>query len=235
MNRESLVRLSSMVSVRDVMTNSQHLRRADTLEEAQNLFYEYDVVPFPRRGKIEGFFRRDSDDRTPLEVEHLLSADTSIFHVPDLLLDRPFYFVVSMNVVVGYVHYSDLNKVITKVPFFVMFQAAERRLWDKIEGRISDRDLYEVFDEKMADNFVAKRNEAARGNVDLSWVGVFTFPSVLRLARYYGFLDLPDHEIKLLKDTRNDVAHSDKLLVTRYEDVLSLAEAHKIVHAVIDN
>ena len=176
MDRESLSRLSSMVSVGDVMTRSRHLRRADTLEVARKRFHEYDVVPFPRRGKIEGFFERNSDDVTPLEVEHLLSADTSIHHVPELLTQQRFYFVVSTNAVVGYAHYSDLNKVITKVPFFMVFQAAERRMWDRIENRISEADLYKVFDEDMAKKLVDKSKAAAKGNVDLDWVGVFSFP-----------------------------------------------------------
>lgn len=216
------------------MTSNKHLKRAETVEEAQNLFHEFDVVPFPRRGKIEGFFKRDSDDITPLEVDHLLSADTSVLHMPDLLIQRPFYFVVSTNSVIGYVHYSDLNKVITKVPFFVVFQAAERRLWDKIEHRISERDLYKLFRDNEAKKLIDKSKEVARGNVDISWVGVFTFPFILRLARHYGLLDLPDDQIKLLKNTRNNVAHSDKLMVTGYEDVTSLAEAHKMVQEIIE-
>ena len=97
------------------------------------------------------------------------------------MIQRPFFFVVSANSVIGYIHYSDLNKVITKVPFFVVFQAVERRLWDEVEGRISSGGLYEVFGEDVANKFLTKRNEATRGNVDLGWVGIFTFPSVLRL------------------------------------------------------
>lgn len=125
--------------------------------------------------------------------------------------------------------------MISKVPFFVVFQAAERRLWDKVEGRLSERDLYKVFDENQADKFVIKSKEATKGNVDLSWVGIFTFPSFLKLARHYGSIDLSDYQIRLLKDVRNNVAHSDKLLVTRYEDVASLAEAHKVIQEIIDN
>lgn len=233
MNLESLERLSKTVSVQDVMTSTKDLKRADTLEEARNLFHEFDVVPFPRRGRLEGFFKRDSDDVIPLEVDHLLSSDTDVLQIPKLLGNQPFYFVVSINSVIGYIHYSDLNKVITKVPFFVMFQGAERRLWDRIEHRISESDLYKVFEENAAKGFLARRDEASQGNVDLSWIGVFTFPSVLRLARYYGLIDLPDHDIGLLRETRNNVAHSDKLLVTRYDDVVSLAEAYDLIKEII--
>ncbi len=86
----------------------------------------------------------------------------------------------------------------------------------------------------MADGFVKRRNEVAKGNVDLDWIGVFTFPSILKLARRYGHLDLPDYEIKALKDIRNNVAHSDKLLITRYEDMTSLEKAHRMIQEIIE-
>jgi hypothetical protein len=233
-NREDLDRLYGAVSVRDIMTKTNQLKRADKLHNAKKLFPEYDVVPYPRRGKIEGFFSRNSDQITPLEVDHVVSADTSTLNAPDLLKQRGFYFVVAMNAVVGYVHYSDLNKVITKVPFFIVFQAAERRLWGKIESRISEEDLHKVFD-GGAKGFIDKRRKLAKGNVDIDWIGVFTFPSILRLARHYGVTDLTDDEIKLLKDTRNNIAHSDNLLVTQYEDVTTLATAHALVQQLIDD
>jgi hypothetical protein len=232
-NREDLARLYETVSVRDIMTKTKQLKRADALENAQKLFPEYDVVPYPRRDRIEGFFRRSSDQITSLRVHHLVSADTSILDIPNLLIQSGFYFVVAMNAVVGYVHFSDLNKVITKVPFFVAFQAAERRLWDKIEGRISEEDLHEVFD-GGAKRLIDERRKAARGNVDLGWTGILTFPSILRLARHYGAIDLPDDEIRLLKDTRNKIAHSNRLLVAQYEDVASLAKAYSAVQQLTD-
>ena len=186
MNRADLNRLYNAVSVQDIMTETAHLKRADTLDNAHNLFREYDVVPYPWRGPIRGFFKKNTDQLTELGVDHLVSADTSVLDIPGLLTQRGFYFVVSTNAIVGYVHYSDLNRVITKVPFFIVFQAAERRLWDKIESRITEEDLYEVF-EDGAKYFIKRRNAAAKGNVvDLDWTGVFTFPSILRLARHYG-------------------------------------------------
>jgi hypothetical protein len=64
--------------------------------------------------------------------------------------------------------------------------------------------------------------------------GDFTFPSILRLARHYGAIDLPDDEIRLLNDTRNKIAHSNSFLVTQYEDVDSLAKAYTVVQQLTD-
>jgi hypothetical protein len=169
LSREALIRFSNAVSVRDIMVETSFLRRADTLEAAQRLFHEFDVVPYPRRGPIEGFFRRSSDRVKPVEVDNIVSADTSILSLPDLLLSTPFYFVVSMNSITGYLHYSDLNKAITKIPLFMLFQTAERSLWDSIESRIAAEDLEKVFGKKSK-TFIKRRDEAAQGNVDLGWI-----------------------------------------------------------------
>ncbi len=214
------------------MVETAQLRRADTLDAARNLFHEFDVVPFPRKGPIEGFYKRDSDRASPVEVDNIVSADTSILSLPDLLLRSPFYFVVSINSITGYLHYSDLNKAITKIPSFMLFQTAERTLWERIENRISEGDLDTVFG-KEAQSFIRKREKAAQGNVDLGWVGIFTFPRILRLARHYGCVDLTDEEIAVLRITRNSIAHSDHLLVTRYEDVASLAHAYELVNGIV--
>lgn len=233
MSKEALIRFSNAVSVRDIMVETPQLRRADTLEAARNLFHEFDVVPYPRKGPIEGFFKRESDRVSPVEIDNVISADTSILSLPGLLLRSTFYFVVSMNSITGYVHYSDLNKAITKIPSFMLFQTAERTLWEGVESRIAEKDLEKVFGEE-GKAFIKKREKAAQGNVDLGWIGIFTFPRILRLARYYGYIDLTDDEIDLLRITRNSIAHSDHLLVTRYEDIASLADAYKLIRGIVD-
>jgi hypothetical protein len=64
--------------------------------------------------------------------------------------------------------------------------------------------------------------------------GVFTFFSALRLARHYGAIDLPDDDIRLLKDPRNKIAHSNWSLATQYEYVASLAKAYTVVQQLTD-
>src|SRR5438309_12006168 len=101
--------------VSDIMTPTPQLKRADSLEHATKLFHEYDVVPFPRSGGIQGFFHKDNGEANPLQPAHLLSDATDVLDLPGLLSIRPFYFIISANRITGYVHYSDLNNYIVAI------------------------------------------------------------------------------------------------------------------------
>ena len=235
MDSKALDQLSNAFSVRDVMTTANQLKRADDLKNAQHLFNEYDVVPFPRHGQIKGFFERDSDESCPLEIQHVISENTSLFALPNLLTKNYFYFVVSENQIAGYVHYSDLNKIIVKIPFFAMFQTVERKLWDRMRHRISENDLLKALEPHEIKRLLNKKKRAIKGNVDLGWTGILSFPYILKLAKIYGLIDLPEEEIKFLKETRNKVAHSDQNLVAQYSDVEVLAKAYNLFQSIIGN
>ena len=53
------------------------------------------------------------------------------------------------------------------------------------------------------------------------------------LARFYSLIDLPEEEIKPLKETGNKVAHSDQNLVAQYSDVDVLAKAHNLFQFIL--
>lgn len=232
MSYDALKRLTATFSVQDIMTPTEQLQRADTLNDALYLLHEYDVVPYPRSDKILGFFQRGSSARYVIEPAHLISNSTNLAALPKLLCQQPFFFVISGNEVIGYIHYSDLNKPITKVPFFAMFQLIERTFWDKMTHRISEKDLKILFSGE-ASKLIQKKENAATRNTDIGWTGVFSFPYILRLARHYGLAQVTDNEIKLLKETRNRIAHSDQNLVSSFDDVSKLAEAVDIFQHII--
>jgi len=229
---ESLKRLTNTFSVQDILTPCDQLKRADTFADATYLLHEYDIIPFPRRGVIEGFFQRDSKDITAVAPSHLISNSTNLVELPKLLSQQAFYFVISGNNIIGYVHYSDLNKAVTKIPFFAMFQMIERNFWDKMMYRISEKDLQILFPEQ-AKSFLQKKEKIADQNVDVGWTGIFSFPYILRLARHYGLAQVTDNEIALLKGIRNKIAHSDQSLVTSHSDVGTLAQATEIFLNII--
>jgi hypothetical protein len=230
---QALKQLTNAFSVREIMTNANALRRADTLEDARHLFKAYDVVPYPRQREIEGFFRSDSDDVFPIEIENLISGGTPLLEVPELVSQRRFYFVMSTHTIDGYVHYSDLNKTIAKIPFFAMFQSVERQLWDRFSHRITDDDVRELF-RGEAEGFITKQKQNVARNVDLEWTGVFSFPRILRMARFYGLIHLTNDEIELLRVTRNKVAHSDHNLVDTFGDVVELAKSADLFWSLLD-
>lgn len=84
MDNQKLDQLSRAYSVQDILTETGQLRRADTLANAKPLFHEYDVVPYPRRGAIKGYFLRGSEQLHPIELGHIVSEGTSLFDLPQL-------------------------------------------------------------------------------------------------------------------------------------------------------
>ena len=69
---------------------------------------------------------------------------------------------------------------------------------------------------------------------NVGWTGVFTFPSIVKLARHFGLIHFTDDEIGLLKDVRNNVSHSDRNLVAQYGDVETLVKAYSMFQQKIE-
>ena len=88
---------------------------------------------------------------------------------------------------------------------------------------------------EIAEKIATKRQGAMKSNVDIGWEGVFTFPWILKLARHFGLIHLTDDEISSLRNVRNKVAHSDRCLVDRFDDVVALTEAHELFLQIIDS
>jgi hypothetical protein len=228
-----LERLSDTFSARDIMTSVDPLCRADRHDDANLLFAEYDVVPHPRQGAISGFFQRDSAELCQILPKHLVSDSTSLFALPKLLANSRFFFVFADTRVVGYVHYSDLNKPLTKIPFFALYQAVERNLWDAASHRVTEQMLDQIFERAAVTEFISRRAQLARKNSDIGWTAVFTFPQIARIARHLGLTDVTDAEIRLLKNVRNKVAHSARSLVECFDDVGDLARASDVFQSIL--
>lgn len=229
-------RLDHMFSVRDIMTPADKLEGASSIEEARPLLVNYDVVPYQKLGRIEGFFQRGSEKLNDLKPEHLISDTTSLLNMPQLLNQAPFRFVLFADKIAGYVHFSDLNKPAMKVPLFVLFQAMEKKLWDKIENKITESVVHEVFQDN-AQKLIDNRDNAIKNNVgislDIGWIGIFTLPAILKLAMSFKETTPSDAEIKLLKEVRNNVSHADNSLIDEHCDVSKLVEALKLCQSML--
>jgi hypothetical protein len=216
------------------MTPAEMLVRASSRKDASLFFSKFDVVPYPKIGRIQGFFQRDLDELCELKPNLLVSDTTSLLNMPTLLNQAPFRFIISADQIAGYVHYSDLNKPAMKVPLFVLIQAMERQLWDRIEDKITEDVVRKVFPD-VAHKFIKKQAQAIRGNVDIGWMGVFTLPGILRLVNYFKVANLSAEQIESLRLIRNDVAHSDRNLIGKHRDISKLVEVLRLCQSVLKN
>jgi hypothetical protein len=90
-------------------------------------------------------------------------------HIPDavdILTTRPRAFVLVRDRVQGYIHFSDLNRPIVKLPFFVLLEAVERYFFDMLGAEITPELLRTVLDPKRSAlvraSFTSVRNGADR-------------------------------------------------------------------------
>lgn len=223
MHKATTSAIDQIYSVRDVMTPTTMLVRADDRARAELLLGDYDVIPYPEKGRIRGYFCREDKNLTMIDASHLISDGTRLIDLPEMLSDAPFYFVISGNSISGYVHYSDLNKPAMRMPVFAHLQEMERRFWDKVQRQLTTDIVRSVFPDKLAAQFVRRKERARGGNVDVGWIGVFSLPNILALARHFEATTLSDEEIDLLRKVRNCLAHSDQNLIVRQDDVRNVA------------
>ena len=151
-------RFSELITAEGIMTEIGKLKRAGDLKNASHLFNQYDVVPYPKKGPITGYYHLKSRDLIEIEIKNLISRGTNIIELIKILKEKQFCFVLSGTEINGYIHFSDLNKSIMKIPLFVLFQTAERRLWNKFKNKISEDDLKKVFNPKEVAQFIKSKN-----------------------------------------------------------------------------
>lgn len=114
------------------MLETDALTRASSRGTAQELLTqhpEFDIILLPATGIVTAYVRRDKPEVLTIGSADLMSDGTSLLELPQLLTKRDCFFVLSSNTIAGFVHFSDLNKSLMKIPFFVLFEAVERYLW----------------------------------------------------------------------------------------------------------
>jgi hypothetical protein len=181
-----LQQLAATFTVREIMVETDKLVRASTPSEAQHLLAqhpEFDVIPLPATGQVTEYLCRNDEKPREVTSSHLISDGTSLLDIPRLMERQVFYFILSSNTIAGFVHFSDLNKSLVKLPFFVLFEAIERRLWSLIHERLNEEDLRMVLGAPRLKGLNQRKMNAREEDVDVGWSGLLSFREILNLAR----------------------------------------------------
>ena len=120
-----------------------------------------------------------------------------------------------------------MNHPYVRIPFFGLIQVLERSVWSKIEGLIDEEGIAKAT-ELSVKKILKEREKNKRERVDLGWTGIFTFPKILRLANYYGALNITEEQIDILNDVRNRLAHSDRNLIDTRADIPHVSMAQNL-------
>lgn len=229
---EQLLLLKRQYLVERVMIDRKRLTRATTEEEAKAYYGDYDVVPFPKTGIINGYFSKYHIGPNDIEKSVLIGGGTSILDLIELFSQRNFYFVLHANEVAGFIHYSDLNQPYVRIPLYGIMQIVETTSWNKINDLIDEKDIKDVVTRSF-DRLLSTKKKNERNNVGQGWIGVLNLPEILRLARLYRKNKLSDTEIEDIRLVRNKLAHPHGNLVDKKEDISALATGYKSCMKII--
>ena len=231
--RDPFLVVASAITVADVMTPAAELQRAATGTDARPWFSKFDVVPYPASGEIRGYFQKGRRPFCALTQSDIVSDSTPLLSLSQLLARRKFFFVLSQDAITGYVHYSDLNRTVAKLPFFALFEDLEARLWDRINLATQSRDVEKVFTPNRAKKLLDERRKRERADTDIGWTGLFSLADILALSKYHGLIVLTATEQRHLVSKRNAVAHPDHPLVAHYLEVKQLLNVRDLCERLV--
>lgn len=232
--------LSKAFTVQDIMTRREEMVTAKTAKEAYNISskpdFPYDIIPLVSTdGNITGYSKKGESEGQSLNVRNILSVETGLIALPYLFEKQDFFFILECNQLVGYVHFSDLNNNIMKIPLFVLFETLERKMWQLIRKRTQEDDIQRVIkDSKRVKTILREHREMIKDNTDIGFSCILLFGEILDLTISFKIIDLPKKDAELLKQFRNMVAHvKDDVLIEKKGDINKLTRLIDISEQII--
>lgn len=236
---QTLAALGTAFTVRDIMIPAERLTRARDYDSARAVLEDpecrYDVIPLPEVGPMTQYVTRTCVRPKRIEVPLLVSDGTSILDLLDTLSDRQqFSFVLSRNCICGYVHYSDLNDSLVKVPFFVLLEAVERSLWRTIAPQRNDSVLEGILDPQRWTAVKKRLVRERMKNVDRGFEGILSFDEIIGAGQHLGSVKLTDTERQAIAAVRNRVDHNDRPLVPDLNHLTKIVQARDTAKRLIE-
>lgn len=233
---EILGQLGAAFTVRDIMIPYEDFELIDSESEAHHFFDKYEDFDYTAsltRGQITTYYKRDVPGSFELRQADLLSDGTSLLELLSLMAGREFFFVLSANRICGFIHFSDLNHQLMKLPLFVLLAAVESRLWFHVREDLTEGEVEGVMHPNRFDEVKLRREKARKKNVDRGWEGLLYFGEILELASNRGLISISVDERHLLHNCRNRIAHHNGLLVEKHEDASKLARIRNLCREIM--
>lgn len=231
-----LEQLTRTFTVKDIMVTEKELQcahdKASALEFLQvNL--QFDIAPIKKSGSISEYLERGSESPKPIGLHDIISDATSILEIVDILSTRKFCFVLTGQHIGGYIHFSDINNSLVKLPYFVLLEAIEQQLAKVAGSLIHEQNLNKVLDPQRTTQVIDRMNKLRKERADLGWENLLSFNELVRFACHFDKLQLKTKEVETISKVRNLVIHGGDPLVNSHNDVIRLADAKRICLQVL--
>lgn len=233
---QTLNKLSSSFSVCDIMIPINNLLCAINYEEAINLLgsTNYDIIPIKnKKGRIVGFIDRENMQTTNIDFELIISDATSILDLINHLVNKKFIFVFCGNNIGGFIHFSDLNNEIVKLPLYLLFESVENNLISKLNDKISEVELTKILDQKRLTEVNEKMGRLKASDADLNWFSLLYFREIIKLSESLSIIKIKGDEIDIIAKVRNLISHAGTPLVEKQTDVKKILDAIEICHKIL--
>lgn len=228
---KTLERLAITFATRDIMVSEEQLIWAESTSQAEQKLIEnpsFSVIPIKQHREFTEYLMRGNIFPDPIQLEDLISDSTPILELATIFSQKEFCFVLSGKRISGYVHFSDLNNQLVKIPYFVLLEAVESRIVSKIDQRITQEDLNIVLLPNQAGRVKNRMKRLAEENADHGYINFMYFGEMLKLACHYKVLTLSDSDLDRITDIRNRVDHADRPLIRTQENAIHLVETREI-------
>lgn len=138
------------------------------------------------------------------------------------------------NRLAGYVHYSDLNNDVAKLPLFILLENVEHHLVGKVRSLVEEDNLAEVLTEERLGRAREKMSHMQDEGTELDWTTVLYFRELLQFAQHFRELPpMTQEDIDALSRVRNKVCHATEPLIDEREDIANLSIAIRAGKAIL--
>ncbi len=234
---DTLKRIAMAFTVRDIMASEEKIVRAPDITTAQKLLKQnpdFDVIPIEQNGNMVSYIEQGSEKTKSIQANDIISDATSIIDLVGILKDKKFCFILVRNSISGYVHFSDLNNHIVKLPFFIILEALERNLIEKIGALTNEKTLELVLGPKRAGELRKTMGDLKMKRADLDWPNLLSFKDIVQFNCHFEKIKLNREQVYIISKTRNLVCHASQPLIDNYEDVKRLFEAKEICLSILN-
>jgi hypothetical protein len=211
---------------------------ADTEDHARLLLArhsDFDVISIRRKGVLTAYMERGSGKIHDIALDDLITESTGLLEAVDVLARRRHAFVLVRDRVSGYIHFSDFNHPIVKVPFFILLEAVERRCFESLATKLSPAILTKALGVERFRTVEQKLLEQQRRRANLGWAAVLSFAEKLLCTQHLEGIVTNIRDIHSLSKVRNLVCHAGSdLLVESHDDIRRLVKARDTSYKILE-